>query len=38
MNEIRIMIADDHTIARKGTRQILEEDPSLTVGWRSCQW
>ncbi len=31
MNEIRILIADDHTIARKGTRQILEQEPSFMV-------
>jgi two-component system, NarL family, response regulator LiaR len=31
MNEIRIIIADDHTIARKGTRQILEQEPSFQV-------
>jgi two-component system, NarL family, response regulator LiaR len=31
MNEIRILIADDHTIARKGTRQILEQEPSFQV-------
>jgi NarL family two-component system response regulator LiaR len=31
MSEIRILIADDHTIARKGTRQILEQEPSFLV-------
>jgi two-component system, NarL family, response regulator LiaR len=31
MDEIKIIIADDHTVVRKGTRQILEEEPDLKV-------
>lgn len=31
MSEIRILIADDHTIARKGTRQILEQESTFLV-------
>lgn len=31
MDEIKIIIADDHTIARKGTRQILEEQADFKV-------
>ena len=30
-NQIRILIADDHPIVRKGVRQSLEEDANLTV-------
>src|SRR5687768_659773 len=28
---IRILICDDHTIVRKGLKQILSEDPNLVV-------
>lgn len=31
MPEYRILLADDHSIVRKGLRAILEEDPSLEV-------
>lgn len=31
MGEIRILIADDHTVVREGTRQILEQEPDLKV-------
>jgi DNA-binding NarL/FixJ family response regulator len=31
MSDIKIFIADDHTIARKGTRQILEQEPDFKV-------
>ncbi|HEY7307056.1 MAG TPA: response regulator transcription factor [Bryobacteraceae bacterium] len=30
-NEVRIVIADDHPIVRKGLRQIIEEEPDLRV-------
>jgi len=30
-NQIRIVIADDHPVLRKGLRQVIEEDPSLYV-------
>jgi DNA-binding NarL/FixJ family response regulator len=31
MSDIRIIIADDHTVVRKGTRQILEQEPDFKV-------
>lgn len=31
MEEIRILIADDHAVVREGTRQILEQEPDLRV-------
>jgi len=31
MDKIRILIADDHTVVREGTRQILEQEPDLEV-------
>ena len=30
-NAITIVLADDHTMMREGTRKLLEEDPSLVV-------
>ena len=30
-NEIRVMIADDHPVVRRGLRQTIEGDPSLRV-------
>ena len=31
MGKIKILIADDHAVVREGTRQILEQEPDLTV-------
>jgi len=31
LSAIKIIIADDHTVVRKGTRQILEEEPDFIV-------
>ena len=31
MGDIKILIADDHTVVREGTRQILEQEPDLKV-------
>ena len=31
MDEIKILIADDHAVVREGTRQILEREPDLKV-------
>jgi DNA-binding NarL/FixJ family response regulator len=31
MSNIRIVIADDHTVVRKGTKQVLEQEPDLEV-------
>ena len=31
MNNIKILIADDHAVVREGTRQILEQEPDLKV-------
>jgi len=31
MNDISIIIADDHAVVRKGTKQILEEEPDFKV-------
>ena len=31
VSDIRILIADDHTVVRKGTRQILEQEPDFKV-------
>ena len=31
MNRIKILIAEDHTVVREGTRQILEQEPDLDV-------
>ena len=28
---IRILLADDHTLVRRGVRLILEQEPDLTV-------
>jgi two-component system, NarL family, invasion response regulator UvrY len=32
MNKIKILIADDHAIVRKGLKQVLEEAPDMEVG------
>jgi DNA-binding NarL/FixJ family response regulator len=31
MNDIRILLADDHTIVRDGVRSLLEDEPDMTV-------
>lgn len=31
MGKIKILIADDHAVVREGTRQILEQEPDLTI-------
>lgn len=31
MNTIKILVADDHTVVREGTRQILEQEPDMKV-------
>jgi len=31
LGDIKILIADDHTVVREGTRQILEQEPDLKV-------
>jgi DNA-binding NarL/FixJ family response regulator len=31
MDEIRILIADDHAVVREGTRQIIDQEPDLKV-------
>ena len=31
MDQIRILLADDHAVVREGTRQILEQEPDLKV-------
>ena len=31
MDKIRVLIADDHAVVREGTRQILEQEPDITV-------
>ncbi len=31
MDKIRLLIADDHTVLREGTRQLLEQEPDLEV-------
>ena len=31
LGKIKILIADDHAVVREGTRQILEQEPDLTV-------
>ncbi len=31
MDKIRLLIADDHTVVREGTRQLLEQEPDLEV-------
>lgn len=31
MSDIKIVIADDHTVVRKGTRQILEQEPDFKI-------
>jgi len=31
LGQIKILIADDHTVVREGTRQILEQEPDLEV-------
>lgn len=45
MNQpIRVVLADDHAVVRKGTREFLEEDASIVVvaeasnGLEACQW
>jgi two-component system, NarL family, invasion response regulator UvrY len=32
MNRIKVLIADDHAIVRKGLKQVLEEAPDMEVG------
>lgn len=36
MEQIRILIADDHAVVREGTRQILEQEPDLMVVAEAC--
>ncbi len=36
MEQIRILIADDHAVVREGTRRILEQEPDLTVVAEAC--
>lgn len=36
MEQIRILIADDHAVVREGTRQILEQEPDLIVVAEAC--
>ena len=36
MSEIRIVIADDHPIFRKGLRDTIETDPTLTEDQRNA--
>jgi len=36
LEQIRILIADDHAVVREGTRQILEQEPDLTVVAEAC--
>jgi len=31
MDEIKVLIADDHTVVRKGIRALLETEPGITV-------
>jgi NarL family two-component system response regulator LiaR len=31
MTRLRVLLAEDHAVVREGTRQILEQDPELTV-------
>ena len=31
MSDIRILLADDHTVLRQGMAQVLESQPDLTV-------
>ena len=30
-HSIRVLLADDHAVVRKGIREFLEEDPEITV-------
>jgi DNA-binding NarL/FixJ family response regulator len=36
LNQIKILIADDHAVVREGTRQILEQEPDLIVVAEAC--
>lgn len=36
MDKIKILIADDHAVVRDGTRQLLEQEPDLTVVAEAC--
>jgi DNA-binding NarL/FixJ family response regulator len=36
VRKIRVLIADDHTVVREGTRQILEQDDGLKVVGEAC--
>ena len=36
MDQIRVLIADDHAVVREGTRQILEQEPDLIVVAEAC--
>ena len=33
---IRVLLADDHAVVRKGIREVLEEDPELIVVAAAC--
>jgi len=36
LDQIRVLIADDHAVVREGTRQILEQEPDLIVVAEAC--
>ena len=36
MEQIKLLLADDHAVVREGTRQILEQEPDLTVVAEAC--
>ena len=31
MSTIKVLIADDHAVVREGTRQILEQQPDMSI-------
>ena len=35
-NDIRVLLADDHGLVRKGFRRMLEDDPQIRVVGEAC--
>jgi len=38
MKKLRILIADDHGLVRRGAREVLHSQPRLESSWRAAEW